>query len=553
MKARLLHKSKLYWETIRHLKVRQITNRLRRKIFPPKFDERAFSGAVRQRIGNWGEPARRSQSQMSATAFRFLGVVGNIDESGWDNPEFDKLWRYNLHYFDDLSADGASSRRDWHAAVVERWIDGNPPPIGSGWEPYPTSLRIVNWIKASLCDFELSNAAIANLALQARWLSLNIEYHLLANHLFVNAKAMIFAGLYYAGPEADKWLQLGISILRAELDEQILKDGAQFELSPMYHASALEDVLDIYNILHCFDVARSFDCASLIEQLERKIPQMRRWLDAMCHPDGELAHFNDCAHGIAPEHGALEDYANRLGLLQTANEFAGVTRLAESGYVRIDRDAVAVIMDVGIVGPPYQPGHAHADTLSMEMSHNGRRILVNSGTSVYGDSAERLRQRGTAAHNTVTFDGQNSSEVWSGFRVAKRAVPMELEILDDPHPTIICSHNGFRRFKNGPFHRRSVRVESNLIEITDQLLDGGSNGVAHFHFHPDCKVDMAQLRTSGEIVTGNASRLTWSTSGGPAVLEASSYHPEFGKTVPTVKLKIPFVNGAARMIIRWAS
>ena len=73
---------------------------------------------------------------------------------------------------------------------------------------------------------------------------------------------------------------------------------------------------------------------------------------------------------------------------------------------------MVAMLDVGPIGPDYLPGHAHADTLSFELSLHGRRVLVNSGTSVYGIGAERLRQRGTAAHNTLTVDGADSSEVW---------------------------------------------------------------------------------------------------------------------------------------------
>ena len=69
------------------------------------------------------------------------------------------------------------------------------------------------------------------------------------------------------------------------------------------------------------------------------------------------------------------------------------------------QDAVA-IGDIGNVGPDYIPGHAHADTLSFEMSVFDMRFIVNSGTSVYGLGAERLRQRGTAAHSTVVIDGR---------------------------------------------------------------------------------------------------------------------------------------------------
>ena len=68
-----------------------------------------------------------------------------MEQAGdWNAAERDKLWLYNLHYFDDLNAAQANQRTVWHRALIDRWIADNPPGQGNGWEPYPTSLRIVN-------------------------------------------------------------------------------------------------------------------------------------------------------------------------------------------------------------------------------------------------------------------------------------------------------------------------------------------------------------------------------------------------------------------------
>src|SRR5690606_3563546 len=106
---------------------------------------------------------------------------------------------YNQHYFEDLAAESARERDIWHRDLIARWISDNPPAGGSGWEPYPTSLRIINWIKWSLAGGTLPADALASLAVQARWLTRRLEWHLLGNHLFVNAKALIFTGLYFEG------------------------------------------------------------------------------------------------------------------------------------------------------------------------------------------------------------------------------------------------------------------------------------------------------------------------------------------------------------------
>src|SRR5262249_2959052 len=148
---------------------------------------------------------------------------------------------------DDLNALDATERVGPHRALLARWIDENPPARGNGWEPYPTSLRIVNWIKWVLSGNNPGTAIHQSLALQVRWLRRRLEWHLLGNHLIANAKALIFGGLYCDGAEADAWLDKGLAILAREAHEQVLPDGGHFELSPMYHAIVLEDFLDLIN------------------------------------------------------------------------------------------------------------------------------------------------------------------------------------------------------------------------------------------------------------------------------------------------------------------
>jgi hypothetical protein len=123
----------------------------------------------------------------------------------------EKLWLYNLHYFDDLNAQGAAATRvPWHRALLQRWVLENPPTGGNGWEPYPTSLRIVNWVKWLQAGNRLCRRMYAEPGmLQARWLSKKLERHLLGNHLFANAKALVFAGVFFEGPEAAPGWQRG--------------------------------------------------------------------------------------------------------------------------------------------------------------------------------------------------------------------------------------------------------------------------------------------------------------------------------------------------------
>jgi uncharacterized heparinase superfamily protein len=223
---------------VRWLRPAQITGRLFNYL---RFDRtpNITVSTPRAANGEWVSGSSRQASYTDDGKPTFLNQSGRIDEPGdWNSPEMPHLWLYNLHYFDDLNAESAQTRVAWHRNLIRRWIEENPPFAGTGWEPFPCSLRIVNWIKWVLNGNELQPDWSQSLALQAAWLEKHIEWHLLGNHLFANAKALVFAGMFFDGKDADRWLRKGLNILEREIPEQILGDGGQFELSPMYHSIA---------------------------------------------------------------------------------------------------------------------------------------------------------------------------------------------------------------------------------------------------------------------------------------------------------------------------
>lgn len=538
-----------YWQTLRWLKPVQFYGRLWFRFFRPNPDTRP-APPRRAKDGLWVEPARRRPSLVGPGQFMFLNRSAELGACGWDNPAFDKLWRYNQHYFDDLTAQDACSRNAWHQSLMDHWITHNPPGKGSGWEPYPTSLRIVNWIKWALAGNELSDRATQSLAVQARWVRQRLEWHLLGNHLYSNAKALVFAGLFFEGPEAEEWQAKGLRILSTETAEQILPDGGQFELSPMYHALALEDVLDLINLGLCYLGRLSPSAAQFHRVLADQVPSMRRWLSAMSHPDGRIAFFNDAAFGIAPANEELDAYATRLGFAPIAQHDPQVW-LEDSGYVRLSNADAVLIADLAAVGPDYLPGHAHADTLSFEFSLFGRRLFVNSGTSVYGAGEERHRQRGTAAHNTVVIDGRNSSDVWSGFRVGRRARPYGRKVYhQDGALRAEASHDGYGRGAGRAEHRRCWQLSENGLTIEDQVSGGVASAEARFHLHPDVIVDLAGDDLATLILPGGRTAQL-RARGGAIRLEEASWHPEFGAGLPSHCLVVPLRNGRSDLTVTW--
>jgi uncharacterized heparinase superfamily protein len=432
--------------------------------------------------------------------FTFLNETYSLNEVGWDNKSISKLWRYNLHYFDYLiEVDRANNQINNQLILIENWIKNNPFGKGTAWEPYPTSLRIINWIKWHWqSGGRLSENAKVSLWNQVRWLENRLEYHLLGNHLFINAKALLFASAFFDLEINSNFYRKSISILKEELDEQFLDDGAHFELSPMYHSLAMEDLLDLINISN--KLPNNFPT----QEIQEKFYKGMYWLQTMTYKNDELSHFNDCANGIAPLYSNLVIYADKLGITtkKINNDFFSFHK--NSGFVVVKNDKWHLIADFGKIGPDYLPGHAHADTLSFELAFNGERIVVNSGTSLYGKSAERLLERGTGAHSTIQIDMHNSSDIWSGFRVARRAVPFNILVnsKDESYDKISfqASHNGYSRLKSKPIHTRKFNLFKNTLSVCDIISGNRNTIVSRFYLHP--KV-VAKKKDKGIILSKN--------------------------------------------------
>lgn len=519
----------LYWRTLRHLRVVQLVNRLCRQFIRPR--PILDTGLLLRSVwGAWTAPAPKPFSIHGKEEFCFLNRKETIrGAGGWNNPRLPKLWLYNLHYHDGLCSNETSNVLK--EQVISRWIDENQFGVGNGWEPYPLSLRIVNWVK-----WRLSGTSVAgldeSLFQQVHVLSKSLEYHLLGNHLFANAKALIFAGLYFEGDRPRIWLRKGLQILEQELPEQFLPDGGHFELSTTYHATLTEDLLDTINILRTYDQSVS---ASLLAAASRAMA----WLTVMTRPDGLPPLFNDAAYGICPTLPDLSEYASRLGIAVDQMPLASLTDLPDSGYFRFDGVNYSFFGDAGQIGPDYIPGHAHCDMLNFELFAHGKPVVVDTGTSTYEADVHRLFERSTAAHNTVQVGDHEQSEIWGAFRVGRRARITKREV---EHGRVVVSHDGYKRL--GVVHQRSFEFGSSMVQLEDHLLGkDGVSAIARFHLHPDVKVTL-----SGDVVRAEGVDFLFFGAHRIGIADYD-YAPEFNKRVPAKCIEVHF-SGQLRTEIR---
>ena len=539
------------WRTIRYLRPDQIIYRFVFHLARPKPDSRP-PPFVRVPDGDWVPGVAHYETLIGPSKFNIFGINHDVNSEGWNPNQLPKLFCYNLHYFNDLNVGHNSTLHTWHSDLISHWIRENPAPHGNGWEPYPISLRIVNWVKwAQTHPKDFTDEMCHSLAVQARFLMRRLEWHLLGNHLFVNAKALIFAGLFFRGPEADKWRSMGFTILRRQVSEQILADGGQFELSPMYHALALEDILDLLAITRRYADGLTFAQTQQSATWAPIVPTMLVWMEAMTHPDGKIALFNDAAFGIAPLGSALQAYATRLGFDRTAPLKTPHHPLPDTGYHRLTYGPAVLIADLAAVGPTYLPAHAHADSLSFELSLGRRRLIVNGGTSQYGADQERHRQRSTPAHSTLTLDGQNSSEVWGGFRVGRRAKVKDVQVIQQQTKTLLkATHTGYTHLPGRPMHQRTWELCDSGLTITDHIASKQTYPFEiFFHLHPDIVVEQisqtrAILRTLDQT---EIAQMSVSKETKVAVLH-STWHPTFGAAKPSLSLCVTRINDDAEHI-----
>src|SRR5699024_981288 len=253
-----------------------------------------------------------SPVSLSSRTFTFLNQSHTFGKAiNWNYRKHGKLWAYNLNYFDYLLQEELTKEQG--LKLIYAFID-QIEENREGMEPYPISLRGMNWIKF-LSKYKIDDQKIdASLYAQYQILRDNIEYHLLGNHLMENGCSLLF-GAYYFKNQA--LLKTAVKILDEQLSEQVLPDGGHFERSTMYHLIMLERLLDCYNLVTNNDWCKDEE---LKGRLKEKIELMLGWAVQLSvnsyQSSGKraLPLLNDSAVGVASSFGEVEEYAGRLGL-----------------------------------------------------------------------------------------------------------------------------------------------------------------------------------------------------------------------------------------------
>jgi len=461
------NKIKLLINTVIHLRAIQIYYRiyyfLRNRLFRYNVEKRIindFNPIVWKNRIDYDNSYFKKEN-----LFTFLNTSHFFSKKiNWNFNKLGKLWTYNLNYFDFLNQENIS--KETGLLLIQDFIK-NDALLKDGKEAYPISLRGINWVKF-LSNNQVKDELINNtLYFHYCILFKNLEYHLLGNHLLENAFSLLFGAYYF---QDEKLYNKSNNLLISELNEQVLKDGGHFELSPMYHQIILLRLLDSIQLIKLNSGWKKDD---LISFLEAKASLMISWLDNITYKNGNIPMLNDATFNIAPNSENIFSYAKHLGI-NSQN-----IPLSDSGYRKINSNNYELLLDIGNVGPDYQPGHAHSDTFNFELIIDGNPILIDTGISTYEKNAIRQFERATHSHNTVKIGSKEQTQVWGGFRVAKRAKITHL--IEKPN-LIEASHDGY--LSNGYKHTRSFLWGEKYLILKDKINRSTSNKAkAYFHLH----------------------------------------------------------------------
>ena len=437
----------------------------------------------------------------------------------WNDPSWPRLWQFHLHDFGWARAwlDQALATGAWPTEartlepLIDHWIAANPPGRGDGWHSYTLSLRTRNWIWLfRSCPALATPARLRSLWQQLRWLQAHPEHCHGGNHWLENLTALALGGLQFSGPQATAMHRRALRLLEQELASQVLADGGHEERSASYHLLMLDRLAELACALAIVTGERP-------AWLHNALDAMAAWAVAIRLEGGQAPRFNDSAADAAPPLDEVTAFAQaaleRRAASPTASAPQGGLRcrllqaaavepvLPTATSIARPLPAVAVVTDLSATGwtllrpghgwelafkcgvpcPRHLPAHVHADQLSFELSHHGRCLLNEAGTSIYGNGPERAYERSGAAHNVLQLGVPNAAggmnwiepvEVWGGFRAGRKAQPRHRQCgaLAEGGCFAEGSHDGFDRV-GARHHRRVALAGPAPHQITIQLQD----------------------------------------------------------------------------------
>jgi uncharacterized heparinase superfamily protein len=483
----------------------------------------------------------------------FCGQTFAFSPIDWSPDTAAAPWLDALHGFAwlrDLKAVASDAARARARMLVESWIDFGGKHHPRAWQPAVLGARVAAWLGhsawlAASPDDPLRRKLLDSLAPQARHLWRVAPLASDGAPRFVALKGMMHA--LYALPQgksAERRQARARAVLLAAIKEQVLADGGHIERSPSVQLAVLADLVEIRAVLAA---ARSELPDFLLNAIDRMAPVVRLFR----HGDGGFALFNDSNE----EEAALID-----GVLAASDAKGKPPNAApHAGFQRLTAGRTLVLVDAG--APAAIDRHAHAGTLSFEMSIGKERLVVNCGAALSDPSEWRRAQRATAAHSTLSLEDTNSSEVLDGAGgrwLGRRPRLVEAQRDEDNGAVwLSMSHDGYASLF-GMVHRRRLFLDTDGEDVrgedmllTSSVREQPPRFAIRFHLHP--RVQVALNQQGGALLrlpSGQGWRFR--SAGGELELADSIYLGRRGEMRRSQQLVLRGRAEGNETIVKWA-
>lgn len=424
------------------------------------------------------------------------------------NPSQDIEWLILLHkfyYAKDLSAAYAYSGDEKYAkkwvSLILSWIENVPDGFINS---QVTGRRLQQWVLSY--RYFIPNAVSANIS--ASFLihflksihsqTIYLSEHLTpeGNHRTIELYAIFLVAVLF--PELQNMAELlcfaKVEILK-NMQDDLLSDGVQRELSPDYHHTVLKNYLKIREIALLNQIPLPIECDRLIKKAlafslyahkpDGFLPAIsdgdsnsyRSLLEKAYryYPDENLRYvFSQGKEGIAPPHRSKG--------------------FRESGYyiLRSDwnaqpyKEAFYLFFDCAPLG---DGSHGHYDLLNFEMAAYGHTLIVDPGRYTYSEKSDdginwRRIFKGTAYHNTITVDGKDQMP----YRKGAPLVPGPKPVLKSFETAVGFDYIAGAVISNEypVIHERHLFfLHAEYWIVIDRLKAEGSHDYSlRFHLHP---------------------------------------------------------------------
>jgi uncharacterized heparinase superfamily protein len=439
-------------------------------------------------------------------------------------------------------------------ALVDEWISLHGSWDAVAWRPDVVARRIISWLsQAPLvlhdADARFYRRFLRSLTRQVRYLRRTAGNTRDGLPRFQCVLALTSAALCMAGQE--RLLKSTTRRLVDELQRQILADGGHVSRNP---GALIELLLELLPLRQSFSARNLVPPPPLINAIDRMMPMLRFFR----HGDGHFAHFN----GMGPT--GVDSLATVLAYDDARG--TPVANAPHSGYQRIQADDAVVLMDTGSPPPIGLSHEAHAGCLSLELSSQQHRIVVNCGLPATNRESWRQLARATAAHSTVTFNDSSSCRFLGSGAVQRLVgvpivagpadVPVSREERDDAI-LLRASHDGYAQ-RYGAVLQRTIRLARDGGRLDGEDLFVAERGESlpsnkpdefaiRFHLHPSVKASRLTDGHGVMLMLPNRQVWTFTAYEDRVALEESVYLA--GPDGPRRAVQI-VINGHARETAR---